>query len=92
GFTTAAGHLSTLESRVGFQWSKAHGYLTASPANAGPAMRMSALVHLIGLAQTGRLTSVLKALATWNLVARGLFGESSRAVGAFFQVSAVHGR
>jgi protein arginine kinase len=33
---------------------------------------------------------VLRALSTWGLTARGLFGESSRAVGAFFQVSTTH--
>lgn len=88
---SALAELAKLEG-LEFQHTAKHGFLTASTANAGPAMRLSALVHLIGLAQTGRLTTVLKALATWDLVARGLFGESSRAVGAFFQVSAVHGR
>ena len=37
------------------------------------------------------MPAVLKALAAWDLTARGLFGESSRAVGAFFQVSAIRG-
>lgn len=67
------------------------GFLTASPYNAGPARRLSVMYHLIGLAQTKHLTPVLQALAARNLVARGLFGESSRAVGAFFQVSSTTG-
>ncbi len=67
------------------------GHLAASPYNAGKGQRLSAMFHLIGLAQSKRLPSVLKALASQNIVARGLFGESSRAVGAFVQISIVSG-
>lgn len=63
------------------------GALTSSPFNAGIGRRLSVMVHLVGLAQTGRLTAVLQALASRKLTARGLFGEASRAVGAFLQIS-----
>ncbi len=83
--------LEAMAAKQPFMWSEAHGYLTASPYNAGEARRRSALFHLIALAHTKRLPAVLNALAAWDLTARGLFGESSRAVGAFFQVSAIRG-
>lgn len=90
---TAVDHVITsLEQSLDFMHDESRGYLTASPSNTGTAMRRSALFHLIGLAHTKRLMSVLKALATWGLTARGMFGESSRAVGAFFQVSTTHQR
>ena len=82
--------LGCLEQSLDFMQDERLGYLTASPANTGTATRRSALFHLIALAHTKRLMSVLKALSTWGLTARGLFGESSRAVGAFFQVSTTH--
>jgi protein arginine kinase len=82
--------LGCMEQSLDFMHDERLGYLTASPANTGTAMRRSALFHLIALAHTKRLMSVLKALNTWGLTARGLFGESSRAVGAFFQVSTTH--
>ena len=47
------------------------------------------MMHLIGLANSRRLPDVLKALNVKGLTARGLFGESSRAVGAFLQVSVI---
>lgn len=74
-------------------WSKAApwGYLTASPYNIGPAARLSAMFHLIALAHLKRMGPVIQALTSTGLVVRGLFGESSRAVGAFFQVSATRG-
>lgn len=68
------------------------GWLTASPINAGQGRRRSALFHLIGLAQTGELPKVLPALREWRVEARGIFGESSRAVGGFFQISMIQGR
>lgn len=83
--------LAHIAERVSLMWHEKFGYLTASPFNSGEARRRSALFHLIGLAHTKRLPAVLKALAAWDLTARGLFGESSRAVGAFFQVSAIRG-
>lgn len=85
----AADHvLSAIGEHLTFMWSDGLGFLTASPTNLGKARRRSALFHLIGLAHTKRLMNVLHALNAWGLTARGLYGESSRAVGAFFQVSA----
>ncbi len=80
--------LNAMQEHLTFMRTPELGYLTASPTNLGKGRRRSALFHLIGLAHTKRLMSVLQALAAWGLTARGLFGESSRAVGAFFQVSA----
>ncbi len=82
--------IGCMEQSLDFMQDERLGYLTASPSNMGTAMRRSALFHLIALAHTKRLMSVLKALNTWGLTARGLFGEASRAVGAFFQVSTTH--
>ena len=74
-------------SALTYAWMAEWGYLAASPANAGDGIRHSAMFHLIGLAQSRRLPSVIRALADKGMVVRGLFGESSRAVGAFIQVS-----
>ena len=67
------------------------GYLTASPPNLGAGKRHSAMLHLIGLAGTERLPRIMEALGGQGIVVRGLFGEASRAVGAFAQVSATLG-
>lgn len=79
--------LGSLASHLEFAFAEPWGWLTTSPANAGRARRRSALFHLIGLAHTRRLAGVLEALTQSGYTARGLFGETSRAVGAFFQVS-----
>ncbi|MCW5942173.1 MAG: hypothetical protein KIS66_08065 [Fimbriimonadaceae bacterium] len=79
--------LEDLGTRLAWAAHPAFGHLAASPYNCGEGTRVSALFHLIGLAQTGRLTSVLRACADYGIVARGQFGERSRAVGAFLQLS-----
>ena len=82
--------LSALSTRLEFAHALPFGYLSASPHNCGPGRRVSSMFHLIGLAHAKRLPAVLLALAEKGLAARGLFGEASRAVGAFVQVSVVH--
>lgn len=79
--------LNRLGRRLEWAWSPRFGYLAASPTNLGEGRRHSAMFHLIGLAHAKRLPDVLKALSTEGIVVRGLFGESSRAIGAFVQVS-----
>jgi protein arginine kinase len=84
-------HLRSFSDRLDFAWSPAHGYLAAAPYNAGEGRRLSAMFHLVGLANAKRLPIVMRALASAGVVVRGLFGETSRAVGAFVQVSVTRG-
>ncbi len=88
---SASSSLGTLESGLEFAYSPRFGYLAASPYNAGIGVRVSAMFHLVGLAHTGRLPTVLEALANRGMASRGLFGEASRAVGAYVQVSSTTG-
>jgi protein arginine kinase len=83
--------LDHLAGELRFAWAEPWGYLTSSPYNRGEARRLSSMFHLIGLAHTKRLGGVIRALNAWGLATRGLFGESSRAIGAFCQVSSTEG-
>lgn len=89
--TAARGVLARLGGALSFAFSPDWGYLTPSPPNLGPAKRHSAMLHLIGLAGTERLPKIMMALGEEGIAVRGLFGEASRAVGAFAQVSATGG-
>lgn len=83
--------LARLGGALEFAFSPEWGYLMPSPPNLGAGMRRSAMLHLIGLAGTERLPKIMAALGEEGIAVRGLFGESSRAVGAFAQVSATGG-
>ena len=83
--------LNALQSGLSFSYSPDFGFLSASPFNSGAGRRQSAMFHLIGLAHQRRLPSVIKALGAKGIAVRGLFGESSRAIGAYMQVSVISG-
>lgn len=63
------------------------GYLTACPTNLGTGMRASCLVHLPGLGLAGQTNRVLQGLTRAGLIARGLYGEGTKVMGDFFQIS-----
>lgn len=89
GLEIAGAALDRLHRWLTFARTERHGHLTASVYNAGEGRRISAMLHLIGLATADRIADVLPALGAGRIVFRGLFGETSRAIGAFAQVSTI---
>lgn len=63
------------------------GYLASCPTNTGTGLRASCLVHLPGLALTGEINRVLDGLSRLGVVARGLYGEGTKVMGDFYQIS-----
>lgn len=76
-----------LSARLEYGYSERYGYLTASVSNVGTGLRVSAMMHLAGLALTRRAGAQLRAAYELGVSVRGLFGEGSRSVGDLFQVS-----
>jgi protein arginine kinase len=68
-------------------WREDWGFLTACPTNAGTGLRASALVHLPGLGLCGGINRVLDGLSRSGVAVRGLYGEGTRVMGDFYQVS-----
>lgn len=63
------------------------GFLTACPTNAGTGMRASFMLHLPALTMAGSISSVLSWASKLSLTVRGVYGEGSKAKGAFYQLS-----
>ncbi len=63
------------------------GYITSCPTNIGTGMRASVMLHLPGLTVTRQMEKVFNALSKIKLTVRGLYGEHTRAIGHFFQIS-----
>ena len=76
-----------LERTLTWAFSERFGYLTACPTNLGTAMRASVMLHLPALRWTERIGPLLTGLAKVGVLARGLYGEGSSAVGDLFQIS-----
>jgi len=76
-----------LETRLTYAATERHGYLTACPSNAGTGLRASVLLHLPGLVLSREIKRVHAAVGEMGMVARGAFGEGSRAIGDCLQLS-----
>ena len=76
-----------LSARLDYGYSERYGYLTASVTNVGTGLRVSVLMHLAGLALTGKVNAQLRAAYDLGVSIRGLYGEGTRFVGDLFQVS-----
>ncbi|MFA6002486.1 MAG: protein arginine kinase [Elusimicrobiota bacterium] len=76
-----------LAASLDFAFRRDWGYLTACPTNLGTGLRASCLVHLPGLGLSGQINKLLESLPRAGLIARGLYGEGTKVMGDFFQIS-----
>ena len=75
------------DAKLQYAWTPRWGYLTACPSNLGTGMRVSVMLHLIGLRMTGDLEAAIRGLERMRLLVRGIYGEGSESSGQIFQVS-----
>ena len=78
---------SALDAKLRYAWSPRWGYLTACPSNLGTGMRVSVMLHLIGLRMTGDIEAAVRGLERMRLLVRGTYGEGSESSGQIYQVS-----
>ena len=75
------------EAKLNFAFHEKLGYLTQCPTNLGTGMRASVMLHLPALELTGAVHRIGANLSKLGLTIRGLYGESTKPIGAFFQLS-----
>jgi protein arginine kinase len=75
------------EQYLDYAFDEQRGYLTACPTNVGTGMRASVMVHLPAITMTGQLNQILHNINQLGLAVRGLYGEGSKPVGNFYQIS-----
>ena len=66
---------------------KEFGFITASPSNLGTGMRASVMVFLPAMERTQRIEEMIKRARENGLTVRGVYGEGSRSLGEFYQIS-----
>jgi len=76
-----------LEPTVPYAVSQTYGYLTACPTNVGTGLRASVMLHLPALVHAQELNRVFQAATRTNLAVRGFYGEGTKAMGDFYQIS-----
>ena len=75
------------EEHLPFAFDEKHGYLTACPTNVGTGARLSVMLHLPALILTNESERAFRAIQKMKLELRGLYGEGSKPLGDFYQVS-----
>jgi protein arginine kinase len=83
----ASAFINELERHLTFARSTEQGFLASSVYNCGEGRRYSTMMHLVGLSHDESRGEVFDALMEKKITVRGLFGEGSRPIGAFAQVS-----
>jgi len=73
--------------RLPMAWSEEFGFLTSCPTNTGTGLRLSVMLHLPGLVWSEEIDKATNVAQKIHLAVRGLYGEGSRALGDFYQVS-----
>lgn len=73
--------------RMPYAFSSRWGYLTACPTNTGTGLRASVMLHIPALVMTNQVGNVFQAISKLGLTMRGFYGEGTKAIGNFFQVS-----
>ncbi|MEQ1633166.1 MAG: protein arginine kinase [Planctomycetota bacterium] len=76
-----------LMQRLPLAWSEEFGFLTSCPTNTGTGMRLSVMLHLPGLVWADEIEKATNTAQKIHLAVRGLYGEGSKALGDFYQVS-----
>lgn len=76
-----------LDESLGFAFDERRGYLTACPTNLGCGLRVSVMLHLPALTESGGIREVMNAAQKVGLTVRGMYGEGTRADGALYQIS-----
>jgi len=63
------------------------GFITASPSNLGSGMRASVMLFLPALQLMGKMEEIFTRASENGLTVRGIYGEGSKAIGYFYQIS-----
>lgn len=63
------------------------GFITASPSNLGTGMRASVMLFLPAIELSGKIENTIIRAKENGLTVRGIYGEGSKALGYFYQIS-----
>ena len=76
-----------LAAHLMYAYSNRFGYLTACPSNVGTGVRFSVFIHLPVLTFTKKIENIFAEMIPAGIAIRGFYGEGSRIMGNFFQIS-----
>ena len=76
-----------LADRLNYAVSEKYGYLTSCLTNVGTGMRVSYMMHLPAVVETGMAEKLFATIGKLGVTVRGLYGEGTKPTGNIFQIS-----
>ncbi len=76
-----------LESHLPVGYNSKYGFTTSCPTNTGTGLRASVMMHLPGLAMSGKINLVVENIQKMGYSVRGYYGENSNSLGNIYQIS-----
>lgn len=76
-----------LADRLNYAVSEKYGYLTSCLTNVGTGMRVSYMMHLPAVVETGMAEKLFSTIGKLGVTVRGLYGEGTKPTGNIFQIS-----
>lgn len=78
---------SLLSSSLELAFDERIGFLTECPTNLGTGLRSSVMLHLPLVEGYGEIPSIVDSINKIGLTVRGMYGEGSKALASFYQIS-----
>lgn len=76
-----------IEENAEYAFDRDYGYLTCCPTNIGTGIRVSVMLHLPVLIDTGYINGILESCGKIGVAVRGVYGERSQVAGNMLQIS-----
>ncbi len=76
-----------LADRLNYAVTQKYGYLTSCLTNVGTGMRVSYMMHLPAVVETGMAEKLFATIGKLGVTVRGLYGEGTKPTGNIFQIS-----
>ena len=72
---------------LNYAYNNSYGFITSCPTNMGTGMRISIMVQLPALNETGNMGKILEVVGSLGMNIRGIYGEGSKKIANIYQIS-----
>jgi len=76
-----------LGGKLPYAFDDKYGYLTSCPTNLGAGLRVSVMLHLPAMTESGQIRQLIAELGKLGYMTRGFYGEGSDAAAGYYQIS-----
>lgn len=76
-----------IEKLIDYAYNSKYGYLTSCPTDMGTGMKVSTMIHLPGLAQTGNINKIIRIVNSFGMSIKGSYKDGTESKGDIYIIS-----